>query len=136
MGTPRSKEAAWEAKRKRQYAEASLKNLLEFERKRLQEEAEAQKPAAAKAAGSSGAGTGDAGDEKKTAPDVQKMMSLLYDEVEAGAITSIGVDKDAAWYRESVELLRARVEAELRETMDKVRKTPSWPRSWAKFSLL
>ena len=85
---------------------------------------------------SSAAGTGDAGDEKKTAPDVQKMMSLLYDEVEAGAITSIGVDKDAGWYRESVELLRARVEAELRETMDKVRRTPSWPRSWANFSLL
>ena len=46
------------------------------EHERLQEEAEAQKPAAAEAAGSSGAGTGDAGDEKKTAPDVQKMMSL------------------------------------------------------------
>lgn len=119
----KSRESELEAKRKREYAEASLKNLLEYEEKRLQEEAAAaaklavagrdtqnetethtQKQATEKPA--EGKQGKDEEEDKKTAPDVQKMLSLLYDEVEAGAITSLGVDKDEGWYRASVDLLK------------------------------
>ena len=43
------------------------------------------------------------------------------DEVEGGAITAIGVSQGAEWYKQSVALLKARVEAELRETIDGTR---------------
>ena len=35
--------------------------------------------------------------KKKTAPDTKKMLSLLYDEVEAGNVTKIGVDPSLDW---------------------------------------
>jgi len=126
----RSKESEAEQLRKRLYAEASLKNLLAYEKARLHEE-EAAVAAVRGAAAPKGTTTGssESGDEdkKKTAPDVQKMLSLLYDEVEAGAITAIGVDRNADWYHAAVELLKDRMEAELRETIDKTRMATGVP---------
>eukprot|EP01048_Picozoa_sp_COSAG05_P011686 COSAG05_NODE_1119_length_5816_cov_7.262375_2_plen_445_part_00 len=119
----RSKESEWEQERKRKYAEASLKNVLEYEQKRVDEEAaaEAKDEDAAEPKTGAAAKGGDAEGDKKTAPDVQKLLSLLYDEVEAGAITKLGVNGDEEWYRASVALLKERFEFELRETIDKTR---------------
>ena len=117
----RSKESEWEQKRKRKYAEVSLKNLLEYEKKRVEEDAETASANARTKADQRGGEDKKEPDDKKTAPDVQKMLSLLYDEVEAGAITKLGVDKNETWYRASLTLLRERLEVELREAIDKTR---------------
>jgi hypothetical protein len=98
----RSRESEWEAKRKSEFAEASIKNLLEYEQKRRDEEAEEETKKASDSSGTTTGAEGDDDKDKKTAPDVQKMLSLLYDEVEAGAITKLGVDKHEGWYRSAV----------------------------------
>eukprot|EP01052_Picozoa_sp_SAG31_P023394 SAG31_NODE_1926_length_6892_cov_3.588105_2_plen_404_part_00 len=110
--TGRSEEAEAEKRRKRTYAEASLTNVLEWEAARLKEEARPNK---------SGPDDKSKCDEKKKPPDVDKMLSLLFDDVEGGSITTIGVSQGAVWYRQSVALLKARIEAELREAIDGTR---------------
>ena len=47
------------------------------------------------------------------------MLELLFDEVEAGSTTKLGVDESNDWYRRSVALLKERVEV----------------RNWPKFGL-
>ena len=128
--TGTSQEAEWESKRKRSYAEASLRNLLKYEEQRVQEEKEAKEKEAqaSKAAGDEPTKAKKDGDEKKKdskkkeAPDAKRMLDLLYDEVENGSITKLGVDASSEWYRSSVALLKERVELELREAIDKTTK--------------
>lgn len=104
----RSRESEWEQRRKRTFAEASIKNLLEYEQKRRQEQAAAEHNDKKAAPGDSGVAQARAGDdsgdspEKKKAPDVEKMLSLLYDDVEADAITTLGVDQHEDWFLSAV----------------------------------
>ena len=51
------------------------------------------------------------------------MLELLFDEVEAGSITKLGVDESNDWYRRSVALLKERVEVR------------NWPKFGLKFGL-
>lgn len=125
ISTSRSKEAEWEKSRKRKYAEASLRNLLDYEKARLQEQvkAESQRRGDDSAmqvdsAPSDGMGSEEAAKPKKP-PDAKRMIDLLFDEVENGNITLLGVDKNVPWYRNSVQLLKERIEAELRAAIDK-----------------
>lgn len=143
----RSLESEWEQRRKRTVAEASIKNLLEYEQRRRQAE-----DAAADSSSKREAGLLDTDNkQEQAAPDVEKMLSLLYDEVEAGAITKLGVDKREDWFRSAVgassrapvdafpldhlmlpphpakscwtrtALLRERLEVELQQTIDMTR---------------
>jgi hypothetical protein len=104
----RSRESEWEQRRKRTFAEASIKNLLVYEQTRRQEQAAAEQNGERKAPGDSGVAEARDGDdngyslEAKKAPDVKKMLSLLYDDVEAGAITTLGVDQHEDWFRSAV----------------------------------
>ena len=143
--TGKSKEADWESKRKRTYAEASLRNLLKYEEERLREEKEAKEAKEAKAVVDAGDASSqepnaeeqdekkkeDAEEDaekikkdskKKEPPDAKRMLELLYDEVESGSITKLGVDARSDWYSRSVALLKERVELELREAIEKTTK--------------
>lgn len=131
--TSRSKEAEWESNRKRSYAEASLRNLLKYEEQRVLEEKEEKATADKCDTGSQEVAQEDAEKEKKEKadeiqtkdskkkepPDAKRMLELLYDEVESGSITKLGVDARSDWYRSAVALLKERVEIELREAIDK-----------------
>jgi hypothetical protein len=154
--TGRSKCAEWEKKRKREYAAASLKNLLEYEDKRVEEEkheaeladfekaeadAEAKvglspaatTPDAPSCTGDGGASSSEgakksssakncAGGSQKKKPrepaDAKRLLGLLIDDVENGAITKLGVDAHENWYQRAVALLKQRVEFELKEAID------------------
>ncbi len=136
--TGRSKEADWESKRKRSYAEASLRNLLKYEEARLREEKEEKEAKQAKATANPGDEAEDGEEKKKDSeedaekkkkdskkkepPDAKRMLELLYDEVESGSITKLGVDARSEWYTQSVALLKERVELELREAIEKTTK--------------
>jgi hypothetical protein len=94
----RSKEAEWEKQRKRDYAEASLKNLLAYEAARLDEAVAKAKKEMAVAGTAQGEGKTKADatkkdEEEKTAPDMEKMLSLLYDEVTGG----VGLNMSPLW---------------------------------------
>ena len=125
ISTARSKEAEWEKSRKRKYCEASLRNLLDYEKARLQEQADAERQQrsedSAKVNGDATSEAQDSGDapKPKKPPDAKRMIDLLFDEVENGNITLLGVDKNLTWYQKSVALLKERVEAELRDAIDK-----------------
>jgi hypothetical protein len=136
--TGKSKEAEWEKGRKRDYVEASLKNLLVYEVARVKEAAEPSKDDAAvkePAPAAAAAPVGETADEtaartkkekdkekeKKTPPDARKMLSLLWDEVEHGSITKIGIDRAQDWYQRAVGLLKERFDVELQEALDKTK---------------
>lgn len=144
--TGESQEAEWESKRKRDYAKASLQNLLKYEEERVKEEAEAKTKKEAEEKAAKAAGTSDGAvakpstalaetkkteeekkmdgkdAKKKEAPDAKRMLELLFDEVEGGSITKLGVDESNDWYRKSVALLKQRVEIELKEAIEKTTK--------------
>ena len=159
MKVANSKEDEWEKKRKREYAAASIQNLLKYEELRQQEAEEAKQeeksrspPITPPPASDKDHATGRPGDEqkveasadetqemtpaedadarsekngpkkKKEAPDAKRMLDLLFDEVENSNITRIGVDSSIDWYRRAVDLLKERMEMELREAIDKTRK--------------
>lgn len=145
--TGKSKFAEWEMKRKREYAAASIKNLLEYEAQRKKDEAIAKaekdktaeettsppddQPASARAVDaakeSEGASAVAAVTEKKSdkkknqAPDAKRMLGLLLDDVENGSIVKLGVSASAEWYKNALQLLKERVEFELREAIDETR---------------
>ena len=133
----RTKESEWEKARKRSYIQASLENMMEFEDARLAEEAEAAGSSKEVSDDGSEAGKDDAGDRaptkqdsdeepetgkksgaKKQAPDAKKIFSLVFDEVEDGPITSIGIDPEAEWYKRALVMLRKQMETELVEATD------------------
>ena len=123
--TGKSKWAEWENKRKREYAAASIQNLLAYEAQR-KEESVATPPTSptAKAENSSSSNSGavpvvdasgvegkvamkggekkgeeEKGDEKKKeAPDAKRMLSLLLDDVENGSITKLGISAQVSTF--------------------------------------
>jgi ABC-type multidrug transport system fused ATPase/permease subunit len=126
-----TKESEWEKARKRRYIQASLENMLEFEDARLAEEAEAKAKAGSKdgvEAKPTKQDTDSSSDEedkakkkapkKKEAADAKKIFSLVYDEVEDGPVTRIGIDGSSEWYQRALVMLKARLEHELVEATD------------------
>jgi hypothetical protein len=76
-------------------------------------------------------------EEAAAAGGGQKKLTLLSSKHD----TILTDTEHLLWYGGTLNVLAvraraSRVEAELRLTVAKVRKTPSWPRSWANFSLL
>ncbi len=59
--------------------------------------------------------------DEKIPPPSLKLFELLFDEIEHGPITSIGVSKDDESYNQGMVMLARRVQEELREHIDKTR---------------
>ena len=123
----RSDEAEWERQRKAAHAEASLRTMLQFEEARLLEKgnyADATSYPMGVSIQDPGANTHMNKERaKRVAPDMQRMLELLFDEVENGSIAKLGVDTTMDWYTRSVALLKEHTEFELREAIDKTVKS-------------
>ena len=123
----RSREAEAEKRRKREYARASLQNLLRYEAQRKQEEQAADKSEKGEGAAATDPGGKEEGEgekskaKKKEAPDAKRLLSLLRDDVEDASVTSLGVDASQGWYTEGLALLKERAEFELREGIKKTK---------------
>ncbi len=103
--TVRTKEAEAEDERKRKHVLVSMRNLLRYERGSSEAEDEEERGAAA---------------AKKRA-DAKKLHGLIFDDVENGPVTKIGIAPDHPDLLEIKRLLGVRVAQELRTTIDRTR---------------
>ena len=97
----RTREAEAEDERKRKHVLVSMRNLLRYEQE-------------------DGSGEEDGKDSRKEA-DSKKLFQLIFDDVENGPVTAIGIEPDEPDLLEIKRLLGVRVQKELRSAIDRTR---------------
>jgi hypothetical protein len=117
MRAVRTREAEAEDGRKRDYVTTSMRNLLAYEAAAAPAAAEAVAEGEAKKEGVGAVPEPAA----KQAADAKKLCDLLFDDVENGPVTAIGVPADDPDYLAIEQLLKRRAAEELRTTIDRTR---------------
>lgn len=104
----RTREADAEDERKRKHVRISMRNLLRYEQELSASESSTEEDKEKAAA-----------DKKKKEADAKKLFQLIFDDVENGPVTKIGIAVDEADFVEIKRMLGERAHSELRSAIDR-----------------